>query len=199
MTYKISSNCLLFTFFTTSLLMLQPAFSQSGWRETDQWLKKNTRYFGEKAVFVVLKDGKPVHKKILDDRGSVKKRMDKRKGITSWNENTILPIASASKWLSAALVMTFVDEGKLRLSDTVGFYLPVLSANGKGRITIADCLSHLTGTGSRISENSKYGKMSSMDECIRYIGDKPMHSPPGASFYYGSDGLQIAAAVIEEY
>ena len=54
-------------------------------------------------------------------------------------------IASSSKWYSAALVMTFVDEGKLRLTDTVGTWLPVLSTHGKGRITIGECFSHLTG------------------------------------------------------
>ena len=54
-------------------------------------------------------------------------------------------IASCSKWLSAALVMTFVDEGKLELSDTIGKFLPVMAAHGKGHITIAQCLSHLTG------------------------------------------------------
>ena len=41
--------------------------------------------------------------------------------------------------------MSFVDEGKLRLEDMVGTYLPVLSAHGKGRITVRQCLSHLTG------------------------------------------------------
>jgi len=54
-------------------------------------------------------------------------------------------IASSSKWLSAALVMTFVDEGKLRLDDTVGMYLPVSTQHGKGGVTVRQCLSHLTG------------------------------------------------------
>ena len=36
-------------------------------------------------------------------------------------------IVSCSKWLSAALVMTFVDEGKLSLEDTVGKYLPIMT------------------------------------------------------------------------
>ena len=53
-------------------------------------------------------------------------------------------IASCSKWLSAALVMTFVDEGKLSLDDTVGKFLPVFTNHQKGNIKIWECLSHLT-------------------------------------------------------
>ncbi|RYG50153.1 MAG: class A beta-lactamase-related serine hydrolase [Chitinophagaceae bacterium] len=197
MTYKIGSNCLLFSFFISCLLMLQPAFSQSDWKATDLWLKKNINSFGGRAILLVVKEGMPVYTKVLDDMGPIKKGIAARKGISNWNEHSVVPVASASKWLSAALVMTFVDEGKLRLSDTVGLYLPILSEKGKGNITISDCLSHLTGTGSRISENREYSRMASMDQCIRYIAAKPMHSEPGEAFYYGSDGLQIAAAILE--
>ncbi len=36
-----------------------------------------------------------------------------------------------------------------------------------------------------------------MEQCIAYIAAKPMHSEPGEAFYYGSDGLQIAVAILE--
>ena len=39
---------------------------------------------------------------------------------------TVIPIASASKWLTTATLMTFVDEGKLALDDPVARYLPGL-------------------------------------------------------------------------
>lgn len=197
MTYKINSNCLLFTFFTISLLLLQPALAQKR-KETGEWLKENIKNLGGRAVLIVAKEGKIVYDTVLNDRGGLRKNISRRKGISAWNENTVLPVASASKWLSAALLMTFVDEGKLRLSDTVGTFLPVLSKNGKGSITIAHCLSHFTGTGSLISENRDYINMSSMDECITHIAHKPLLSTPGTAFYYGSDGLQIAAAIVEK-
>ena len=47
-----------------------------------------------------------------------------------------LRIANCSKWLSAALVMTFIDEGKLNIDDSVGKFLPIITANGKGGIRI---------------------------------------------------------------
>ena len=67
--------------------------------------------------------------------------------------------------------MTFVDEGKLRLTDTVGTWLPILCANGKGKITIAECLSHMTGIKEPpLKERLKEMKgISSMEQAIRLI------------------------------
>ena len=41
--------------------------------------------------------------------------------------------------------MSFIDEGKLRIHDTIGKFLPMFTAAGKGNITIGQCLSHTTG------------------------------------------------------
>jgi CubicO group peptidase (beta-lactamase class C family) len=109
-------------------------------------------------------------------------------------------IASCSKWLSAALVMTYVDEGKLRLNDTVGKYLPLLSMHGKGNITISDCLSHLTGIKAPSMKESIRDmlKLNSMDEAIEQIANMPMEGEPGKVFHYSNTGLQIAGAVVEK-
>ena len=42
-----------------------------------------------------------------------------RKSFGRHTPETIVPIASASKWLSGAVIMTLVEEGKLSLDDTV--------------------------------------------------------------------------------
>ena len=109
-------------------------------------------------------------------------------------------IASCSKWLSAALVMTFVDEGKLKLTDTIGKFLRVFSASGKGNITIAECLSHTTGIQSGNLKESRAGfeKSATMEEAMASIAAMPMESVHGQSFHYSSLGLQIAAGVIEK-
>ena len=56
--------------------------------------------------------------------------------LKDYDFTTRTAIASCSKWLSAALVMTFVDEGKLSLNDTIGKFLPMMTIHGKGNITI---------------------------------------------------------------
>jgi CubicO group peptidase (beta-lactamase class C family) len=109
-------------------------------------------------------------------------------------------IASCSKWLSAAMVMSFVDEGKLSLEDTVGKFLPIMTANGKGNIKIWQCLSHLTGikSGSLKESLNAMKDMRSMDEAIAAIAVMPMEGEPGKTFHYSNTGLQIAGAVIEK-
>src|SRR4051812_20431526 len=57
----------------------------------------------------------------------------------SMRESTVIPIASASKWLTSATLMTFVDEGRLALDDPVSRFLPAFSG-AKAGITVRDLL-----------------------------------------------------------
>lgn len=156
----------------------------------DAWMEANTRKMGGRAVLMIEKDGKIVYSKAVNER---------RLG-GDFTTQTRERIASCSKWLSAALVMTFVDEGKLRLDDTVGTYLPVLSAHGKGNITVRECLSHLTG----IQEPSLFQSLAemrgirTMDDAIEKIAQMPMEGTPGTVFHYSNAGLQIAGAIVEK-
>ena len=88
---------------------------------------------GENAVTLVYKNGKIIYQKSMGD----------------FDARTQAPVASCSKWLTAALVMTFVDEGKLSLDDYVSKYIPEFTSYGKGYITIRQCLSHTTGIHSK--------------------------------------------------
>lgn len=48
------------------------------------------------------------------------------------NLDTKIPVASASKWLSAAVILTLVDQELLSLDDSIGKYLPVFQNMVKG-------------------------------------------------------------------
>lgn len=173
----------------------------------DNWLEDHVKDIGGRAILLVYKDGKPVYSKSVNDMSRKQKmtykfiarRMKQDSGTDDYTATTRQPVASCSKWLSAALVMTFVDEGNLRLSDTVGEYLPVLSRHGKGMITISECLSHLTGIREPpLKESLKQMKeIGSMEEAIEKIAAMPMEGEPGKVFHYSNAGLQIAGAVIE--
>ncbi len=165
---------------------------------------------GGRAVLVILKDGKIIYNHSETNLSNIQKAalryFAKRQGkdpdqaVKDFTFTTREPIASCSKWLSAALVMTFVDEGKLSLDDTVGKFLPILSKHQKGNITIKDCLAHLTAiNGGNLRESRQLiSESQSMDEVINKIAVLPMEGKPGEVFHYSSIGLQIAAAVIEK-
>src|SRR5579863_937676 len=183
-------------------------WDQTSFEKLDHWMDENTKDMGGRARLVIYQDGKIVYyKSVLDmtrRQKTVAKYVDKKLGsepnLDAYTLNSKVMIASSSKWYSAALVMTFVDEGKLRLTDTVGTWLPVLSAQGKGSITISECLSHLTGIKEppfkeQFKEMKKIG---SVDQAIGFIATMPMEGEPGKSFHYSNAGLQIAGAVIEK-
>jgi CubicO group peptidase (beta-lactamase class C family) len=130
----------------------------------------------------------------------ISRRQGKEADLDDYTIETRQPIASCSKWLSAALVMTFVDEGRLSLSDTVGKYLPVLSQHGKGGITVQECLGHLTGINEPPLKESikEMRSIGSMDEAIAAIAPMPMEGDPGKVFHYSNAGLQIAGAILEK-
>lgn len=189
-------------------LILSLYLQAQSFAPVDQWLERNAESLGGRAILLVYKDGRVVYSKSVNEMtrrqkiGSrlVAHRTGKEANLDDFSTDTRLPVASCSKWLSAALAMTFVDEGILKLSDTVGKYLPVLALHGKGGITIDQCLSHRTGIKAPpLKESLKETRgLGSMDEAIEAIAALPMEGDPGAVFHYSNAGLQIAGAVLEK-
>lgn len=210
MAYKLRKYCLHSSFITGFLLLYQVVTAQYNFEPVDSWVQSNLKELGGRAVVMVYKDGKIIYNESFNKLGMRQKmgaKMIARKTGKDANQLTRdydtgsrIPLASCSKWLSAALVMTFVDEGKLQITDSIGKFLPVMTANGKGAVTIAQCLSHTTGIkGGSVKESKEWkNKSGSMNEVIEAIAKQPVESAPGASFHYSSVGLQLAAAVIEK-
>lgn len=201
----MTKNLGIFLFFVS----LSGALSaKSQFAKLDDWMEVNTKDMGGRAILVIYKDDKIIYNKSVLDMSDRQKSMNKyiarKQGLevdlTAYTLNSRVMVASCSKWYSAALVMTFVDEGKLRISDTVGTWLPMLSFHGKGKITIGECLSHMTGIKEPpLKERLKETKnISNMDQAIQDIAVLPMEGEPGKSFHYSNAGLQIAGAVIEK-
>jgi len=200
--YKRTISFLLFSCLTVAVQ------AQDKFDKIDNWLEDHVKEMGGRAMLVIYKDGKFVYSKAVNEMTRrqkmagrfIARRQGKEANIDDYTSSTRQMIASCSKWLSASLVMTFVDEGKLSLSDTVGKYLPVLSQHGKGNITIAQCLSHTTAikTASLKESLNEMKDVASMDEAIEKIAVLPMEGEPGKVFHYSNAGLQIAGAVIEK-
>ncbi|MEO6231093.1 MAG: serine hydrolase domain-containing protein [Ferruginibacter sp.] len=184
MSYKTTRNCLKCLLALNFMLLCLVGKSQYNFSEADQLLAANQKLLGDNMVALIYKDGKIIHQKELGE----------------FTVNTKAPIASCSKWLTAALVMTFVDEGKISLDDKVSTYLPIFETYGKSYITIRQCLSHETG----IADNQRIlakliqrRKFESLEDEVNSFAKKEIDSNPGTSFYYGSIGLNIAGRILE--
>jgi len=184
MSYQLKCNCLKFSLLGLILLIFQSSYSQYNFTELDSKLSEKRKLLGENLVVLVAGKDSLIYKKQLGD----------------FNEKTAAPIASCSKWLTAALVMQAVDEGKISLDDRIASYLPVFEKYGKNYITIRHCLSHLTGIqteGIRLLKLLDRKKFSSLDEEVNSFAAKEIQNNPGEAFRYGNMGLNIAARVLE--
>src|SRR6185369_4480331 len=97
---KATAICLQFMLMMCFLLNWPTVSAQSGFSEADILLKQNQKQIGNNFVVLVWKDGKLVYQK----------QVEKETG--DFSGKTQVPIGNLSQWLTAALVMTFVDEGK---------------------------------------------------------------------------------------
>jgi CubicO group peptidase (beta-lactamase class C family) len=108
-----------------------------------------------------------------------------------------LPVASASKWVAAALIMTLVDEGKLALDEPVGKSLPEIRGEA-ARITLRQLLSFTSGQGGlRGLADLRQPSGIALSESARRIAARPLEQKPGTLFEYGSGAYQIAGAMAE--
>jgi CubicO group peptidase (beta-lactamase class C family) len=184
MAYKAKMACMKVILIYSVLLFLQPAGAQYNWSALDRKLKDNRQLLGNNVVCLVANKDSLLFKKEMGD----------------FNSTTVAPIASCSKWLTAALVMQLVDEGKFSLDDKVSKYLPGFGKNGKEELTIRQCLCHMTGIADeknflkRIMGRRKYA---SLEEEVNSFAAAGVRSAPGQDFFYGNIGLNIAGRIVE--
>lgn len=185
MSVKIKLPCMKVSLLAICMLFFQLSRAQYTFTEVDQQLDAAKKELGGNAVVLIFKDGKIIYQKALGE----------------FTAKTQAPIASASKWLTAALVMSFVDEGKLSLDDKVSKFLPIFTTYSKGYITIKDCLSHLTGIESqppRLTDILSRKKFTTLEEEVNdFASKKEIVSNPGLEFRYSNIGLNIAGRVLE--
>ncbi len=130
------------------------------------------------AVDLTVRDGKVLH--------------DKAYG--SYNHQTVVPIASASKWLTSAVIMTLVEEGTLALDAPVSTYLPEWSGDKDG-VTVRRLLSHRAGVAG--SSPCLGDPDLTLRECAASMAQGKLDHEPGAEFHYGNAGYSVAAAAAE--
>ena len=194
MSLKIRFYCLKFSIFIVTLLIFhtsiaqrkeKPLVSKYNFSGLDRILEEKQGLLGKDYVVLIWKK---------DDT------LTYRKEVGEYKSKTIAPIASCSKWLTAALVMQFVDEGKISLDDPVVKYIPVFEKYMKKYITIRHCLSHMTG----IDDDEKFlkkmfqrKKFESLDQEVESFAAREIRANAGTDFWYGNIGLNIAAKVLE--
>lgn len=134
------------------------------------------------ATLIVFRDGRELYR---IDAGGI-------------DPDAQIPVASASKWMAAALVMTIVDEGKLSLDEPIGKRLPEFTG-AAGRITLRQILSYTSGQGGLPGlVDIRQDPTISLADSAKAIAALPLKDAPGKVFRYGSPAFQVAGALAEQ-
>jgi len=130
----------------------------------------------------VLIDGRPVYERFLG----------------TYDADTIVPIASSTKTLSAAVILALVDDGTLALDDKVAKYIPSFNKpGGYADITIGQCFSHTSGLPGIEDDDALNRRDITLAESADMIAQHPLIGPPGGQFSYGGLSMQVAGRCAE--
>ena len=122
------------------------------------------------------------------------------------DSQTVFPVASISKWVTAWGVMKLVQDGKLLLDAPVNQYLNKWhlpkSNYENNKVTIRRLLSHSSGVICDI-ETDQFNPQAKevqqiTDLLTRYKGDDFIYFEPGSQYAYSNIGYAILQLVIEE-
>ena len=112
----------------------------------------------------------------------------------SYTPATVEPVASATKWYTAATIASVAETGRLRLDDPVSRYLPGVPADKAG-ITVRQTLSHISGlaTFSPLVERQN----ADLEQSARNVLAAPLVGSPGKVMSYSGTAMQVASRAAE--
>lgn len=118
----------------------------------------------------------------------------------------IMPIASSTKQMTAALIMKLVDAKKLDVSDPVSKHLTDRDFGTKmpewtEKVTIHHLLTHTSALPEYISSvhmDPTWGLEVAKGKILEYLSTAELSGKPGEKFVYGNSGYVLLGAIIEK-
>jgi CubicO group peptidase (beta-lactamase class C family) len=110
---------------------------------------------------------------------------------------TAFGIGSVVKQFTAAAILRLQEQGRLRVTDSIGRFLPGVPAD-KRAITLHHLLTHTSGLPREVEELPRPGMtLPTADEYLRAILAAPMRARPGAPHHYSNIGFRLLGMVVE--
>ncbi|WP_336517421.1 serine hydrolase [Pollutibacter soli] len=178
-------NCLKFSIVLGFMLFFQVSSAQPDSAHIESIIKQNQKLIGNDIAIIVSKGGKNIY----------------TREIPEFKLKNPAPVNSVSRWFTAALVMIYVDEGKISLDDKVGKYLPIFNTYLKGYITIRHCLANTTGIRAeaagimKLTEKKRFESLEA--EVNNIVSKKDIQDNAGTAYFYSDLGTVIAGRVLE--
>jgi uncharacterized protein YbbC (DUF1343 family)/CubicO group peptidase (beta-lactamase class C family) len=139
------------------------------------------------AVVLVGHRGKIVYRKAFGNRSLVPT-------VEKMTVDTIFDVASLTKPIATATsIMILVEQGKLRLSDTVGKFIPEIQDEQAKRITIQQLLTHASGYAPDFDLKEKWTGREGM---LQALYKEKLRNPSGARFVYSDIGFIVLGEIV---
>ena len=113
--------------------------------------------------------------------------------------DTVFPIASLDKQLTASGIMLLVQDGKVRLDDEISNYFANPPASWKG-IRVAHLLSHSSGLPDVVKEEvgGQPFMSYSTEQLLSNVKRQSLLFPPGTGYHYSDAGLFLCQLITEK-
>jgi CubicO group peptidase (beta-lactamase class C family) len=143
-----------------------------------------------------IADGRIQGASILVTQGS---RQFARNFGTAKGTEPVFLLASITKPMTAAAVMTLVDAGQLSLDDKVANFFPSFTGEGRDVITLRHCLTHTGGLPDMLADDEMLREHHAPLSDYREGALKaPLKFAPGAKYSYSSMGILLSAEIAQK-
>jgi len=121
-------------------------------------------------------------------------------------KETVYEIGSNTKQFTAAAIMMLVEDGKIRLEDTITKYFPEAPETWRG-ITIRHLLTHTSGIQNHVAvphwldafrTNLAFETAPARDELLKMFFKVPLEFQPGETWAYDNTGYYFVGIIIEK-
>ncbi len=140
------------------------------------------------AIVLVGHKGKIVFRKAYGNRSLVPT-------VEPMTLDTIFDLASLTKVVATTTsIMILVERGKLRLTDTIGMYIPDIDDAQAKRVTIQQLLTHTSGYAPDFDLKEKWTGRDGMLEALK---KEKLRTPPGTKFVYSDIEFIVLGEIIQ--
>lgn len=143
-----------------------------------------------------IKDGRVDGASILVTQGG---RQFARNFGTAQGAEPVFLLASITKPMTAAAVMSLVDQGQLSLDDTVTKFFPSFTGDDRQTITIRNLLTHTAGLPDMLPNDEMLREQHApLSEYREGALKAPLKFKPGTRYSYASMGILLSSEIAQK-
>ncbi len=170
-------------------MIATPSIAKGGWNKSklDQAARLMESW---------IADGRVQGAAILVTQGA---RTFARNFGTARGTDPVFLLASITKPMAAAAVMTLVDTGELLLDDPAAKFFPSFAGEGRETITLRNLLTHTGGLPDMLADDEMLREHQAPLSAFRDGALKaPLKFKPNTSYSYSSMGILLASEIAEK-